>query len=77
MASLKIKPENVPRHLGHQDVAAYFPHGEKAVTELLEGQLAFLSHVRLYEENHPGCQQKPAEPRLEVRVPAMFPRLSR
>ena len=25
------------------------------MTDLLEGQLAFLSHVRLYEENHPGC----------------------
>ena len=54
MASLKIKPDDVPRHPGHQDVTAYFPHGEKAVTDLLEGQLAFLSHVRLYEENHPG-----------------------
>ena len=30
VASLKIKPENVPRHPGHQDVTAYFPHGEKA-----------------------------------------------
>ena len=55
VASLKITPENVPRHPGHQDVAAYFPHGEKAVTEILEGQLAFLSHVRRYEEKHPGC----------------------
>ena len=55
VASLKITPEDVPRHPGHQDVAAYFPHGEKAVTEILEGQLAFLSHVRLYEEKHPGC----------------------
>ena len=55
VASLKITPENVPRHPVHQDVAAYFPHGEKAVAEILEGQLAFLSHVRLYEENHPGC----------------------
>ena len=54
VASLKIKPDDVPRHPGHQDVTAYFPHGEKAVTNLLEGQLAFLSHVRLYEENHPG-----------------------
>ena len=54
VASLKIKPDDVPRHPGHQDVTAYFPHGEKAVTDLLEGQLAFLSHVRLYEENHPG-----------------------
>ena len=24
------------------------------MTDLLEGQLAFLSHVRLFEENHPG-----------------------
>eukprot|EP00439_Symbiodinium_sp_Y106_P010123 s10289_g1.t1 len=39
---------------GGEDVTAYFPHGEKAVTDLLEGQLAFLSHVRLFEENHPG-----------------------
>ena len=55
MSCLKITPENIPRHPGHQDVAAYFPHGEKAVTEVLEGQLAFLSHVRRYEEQYPGC----------------------
>ena len=41
VASLKIKPENVPRHPGHQDVTAYFPHGEKAVTDLLEGHWPF------------------------------------
>ena len=40
VSCLKITPENIPRHPGHQDVAAYFPHGEKAVTEILEGQLA-------------------------------------
>ena len=69
--------DDVPRHPGHQDVTAYFPRGEKAVTDLLEGQLAFLSHVRLYEENHPGTHILPAEPRLEVRVPPLFPRMSR
>ena len=26
IASLKLKPENVPRHPGQQDVSAYFPH---------------------------------------------------
>ena len=43
MSSLKITPENIPRHPGHQDDAAYFPHGEKAAVGILEGQLAFLS----------------------------------
>eukprot|EP00439_Symbiodinium_sp_Y106_P057202 s1091_g8.t1 len=52
VASMKLKPEGVPRHLGQQDVSAYFPLGETAVTEILEGQLAFLQHVHLYEENH-------------------------
>ena len=51
---MKLKLEDVPRHLGQQDVSAYFPHGETAVTKLLEGQLAFLQHVHLYEENHKG-----------------------
>ena len=54
VASMKLKPEGVPRHLGQQDVTAYFPHRETAVTEILEGQLAFLQHVHLYEENHRG-----------------------
>eukprot|EP00439_Symbiodinium_sp_Y106_P035936 s1632_g4.t1 len=54
VASMKLKPEGVPRHLGQQDVSAYFPHGETAVTEILEGQLAFLQHVHLCEENHRG-----------------------
>ena len=66
VSCLKITPENIPRHLGHQDAAAYFPHGEKAVAEVLEGQLAFLSHVRRYEEQYSGCQYSPAEPRLEI-----------
>eukprot|EP00439_Symbiodinium_sp_Y106_P001218 s8213_g1.t1 len=54
ISSLKLKPENIPRHPGQQDVAAYFPHGEMAVTNLIEGQLAFLQHVHLYEEKHRG-----------------------
>ena len=54
VASLKLKPDGVPRHLGQQDVTAYFPHWETAVTEL-EGQLAFLQHVHLYEENPEEC----------------------
>ena len=49
VASLKLKPEDVPRHLGQQHVTAYFPHGETAVTRILEGQLAFLQHVHLYD----------------------------
>ena len=48
LSSLKLKPENIPRHPGQQDVAAYFPHGEMAVTNRIEGQLAFLQHVHLY-----------------------------
>ena len=56
VASLKLKPEDVPRHPGQQDVTAYFPHGETAVTNLLEGQLAFLQHVHSYEEKHKGCR---------------------
>ena len=39
IASLKLKPENVPRHPGQQDVSAYFPHGEMAITDLLEASL--------------------------------------
>ena len=54
ISSLKLKPENIPRHPGQQDVAAYFPHGEMAVTNRIEGQLAFLQHVHLYEEKHRG-----------------------
>ena len=50
IASLKL----VPRHPGQQDVSAYFPHGEIAVTDLLEGELAFLQHVHLYEEKNRG-----------------------
>eukprot|EP00439_Symbiodinium_sp_Y106_P039565 s2490_g4.t2 len=30
VASMKLKPEGVPRHLGQQDVTAYFPRGETA-----------------------------------------------
>ena len=45
ISSLKFLPENIPR---------YFPHGEMAVTNLIEGQLAFLQHVHLYEEKHRG-----------------------
>ncbi|CAE7695416.1 unnamed protein product, partial [Symbiodinium necroappetens] len=45
-----------PRHPGQQDVAAYFPHGETAATNILVGQLAFLSHVKAYEDSHPGTQ---------------------
>ena len=40
---MKLKREGVPRHLGQQDI--------------LEGQLAFLQHVHLYEENHRGTHQ--------------------
>ncbi|CAE7937795.1 unnamed protein product [Symbiodinium necroappetens] len=47
---IKLKPESVPLYLGHQSVSAYFPFGETAVTNLIEGQLAFLHHVRNYEE---------------------------
>ena len=52
VASMKLKPGGVPRHLGQQDVSAYFPHKKTAVAEILEGQLTFLQHVYLYEGNH-------------------------
>ena len=77
MASLKITPENIPRHPRHQEVAAYFPHGEKAAIEILEGQLAFLSHVRRYEEQYPGCHILQQNLVWKYDFPAMFPRLSR
>ncbi|CAE7545959.1 unnamed protein product, partial [Symbiodinium necroappetens] len=35
---------------------AYFPHGETAATRILEGELAFLSHVKAYEDSHPGTR---------------------
>ncbi|CAE7255859.1 unnamed protein product [Symbiodinium sp. CCMP2456] len=46
---IKLKPVNIPRFGYQDDPKAYFPHGEMAVVKLLEGQLAFLSHVRDYE----------------------------
>ena len=56
VACLKITPENVPRHpRGTRTLQRTSHMGEKAVTEVLEGQLAFLSHVRRYEEQYPGC----------------------
>ena len=42
--------------LDTREKSAYFPFGETAVTDLLEGQLAFLHHVRSYEEAHPGTR---------------------
>ncbi|CAE7800395.1 unnamed protein product, partial [Symbiodinium microadriaticum] len=53
---IKLKPESVPVYPGHETVSAYFPFGEMAVTTLIEGQLAFLHHVRTYEEAHPGTR---------------------
>ena len=55
-AMIKLKPESVPVYPGHETVSAYFPFGEMAVTTLIEGQLAFLHHVRTYEEAHPGTR---------------------
>ncbi|OLP83790.1 hypothetical protein AK812_SmicGene35406 [Symbiodinium microadriaticum] len=55
-AVIKVKPDSVPLYLGHQTVSAYFPFGETAVTRLIEGQLAFLHHVRNYEDAHPGTR---------------------
>ena len=54
VASIKLRTDNIPRHPDHRDTAAYFPFGEKAVVDILEGQLAFLMHVRAYQDNHPG-----------------------
>ena len=42
-----------------------FPFGETAVNDLIEGQLAFLHHVRSYEEDHPGTRFFAKEPFLE------------
>ena len=53
---IKLKPESVPLCPGPETVAAYFPFGETAVTDLIEGQLAFLHHVRTYEDAHPGTR---------------------
>ena len=46
---IKLRPESVPLYPGHERVSAYFPFGEIAVTDLIEGQLAFLHHVRSYD----------------------------
>ena len=43
---IKLRPDSVPLYPGHEEVSAYFPFGETAVTDLIEGQLAFLHHVR-------------------------------
>lgn len=53
---IKLRPDSVPLYPGHEEVSAYFPFGETAVTNLLEGQLAFLHHVRSYEDSHPGTR---------------------
>ena len=53
---IKLRPDSVPLYPGHEEVSAYFPFGETAVTDLIEGQLAFLHHVRTYEEAHPGTR---------------------
>ena len=53
---LKMRPDDIPRHPGHQDTAAYFSFEERAVLDILEGQLAFLSAVREYEKKHVGCR---------------------
>ena len=53
---IKLRPDSVPLYPGHEEKSAYFPFGETAVTDLLEGQLAFLHHVRSYEEAHPGTR---------------------
>ena len=55
VAHLKVRPDDIPRHPGHQDTAAYFSFEERAVVDILEGQLAFLSAVRDYEKKHVGC----------------------
>ena len=65
VASLKITPENVPRHPGHQEVAAYFPYGEKAVTENPGGTVG-LSVPRQALRGTPWMPYSPAEPRLEI-----------
>ncbi|CAE7285226.1 unnamed protein product, partial [Symbiodinium sp. CCMP2456] len=41
-----------------EDTSAYFPRGETAVVNLLEGQLAFLSRVRDFELAKGGISQK-------------------
>ena len=53
---LKMKPGDIPRHPNHQDSTAYFSFEERAVLDILEGQLAFLSAVRDYEKKHAGCR---------------------
>ena len=53
---IKLKPESAPLYPGHETVSEYFPFGETAVTDLIEGQLAFLHHVRTYEAARPGTR---------------------
>ena len=53
---MKLRPDSAPLYPGHEEVSAYFPFGETAVNDLIEGQLAFLHHVRAYEEAHPGTR---------------------
>ena len=70
---IKLKPENVPLYPGHEEVSAYFPFGETAVTNLIEGQLAFLHHVRSYEGGSSGDEALAEESLLENRVPQLLP----
>ena len=71
-AMIKLKPESVPLYPGHETVSAYFPFGEMAVTKLIEGQLAFLHHVRNYEEAHPGTWLLQRNLCWKNRVPQVF-----
>ena len=65
---IKLRPDSVPLYPGHEEKSAYFPFGETAVTDLLEGQLAFLHHVRGPSWNAIHAE----EPLLEVRVPQLL-----
>ena len=49
---IKIKPDNVPLFPRQQDQASYFAFAEMEVLNVLEGQLALLSHVCAYEDSH-------------------------
>ncbi|OLP92184.1 hypothetical protein AK812_SmicGene26030 [Symbiodinium microadriaticum] len=73
-AMIKLKPESVPLFPGHKEVTAYFPFGEMAVTDLVEGQLAVQSHIKVYEEAHMEqmCRMEPIYNRRSTRMDVIF-----
>ena len=77
VASLKIKPENVPRHPGTPGRHSILPTWGESCDGPFGGTVGLPVPRQALRGEPPWESYSPAEPRLEVRVPPMFPRLSR